>query len=98
MSEPALEATADLVDHYGEALASIPVQFRSFGRRRRFAGPAVTVKCFEDNALLKSVLSDLRPEPDTDLSPSTSSGQAPAKGPSWWSTAADHSDRHWSAM
>ena len=34
------------------------MQFRSFGRRRRFAGPAVTVKCFEDNALLKSVLSD----------------------------------------
>ena len=65
MSEPAIEATADLVDHYGEALASIPVQFRSFGRRRRFAGPAVTVKCFEDNALLKSVLSDLRPEPRT---------------------------------
>ena len=69
MSEPAIEATADLVDHYGEALASIPVQFRSFGRRRRFAGPAVTVKCFEDNALLKSVLSDLRPEPDTGPEP-----------------------------
>ena len=65
MSEPAIEATADLVDQYGEALASIPVQFRSFGRRRRFAGPAVTVKCFEDNALLKSVLSDRRPEPNT---------------------------------
>ena len=56
MSE--VEATADLVDRYGDALASIPVQFRSFGRRRRFAGRAVTVKCFEDNALLKSVLSE----------------------------------------
>lgn len=51
------ESTADLVDRYGEALESIPVQFRSFGRRRRFAGPAVPVKCFEDNALLKSTLS-----------------------------------------
>ncbi len=71
MSEPAVEATADLVDQYGEALASIPVQFRSFGRRRRFAGPAVTVKCFEDNALLKSVLSDRRPEPDTGPEPNT---------------------------
>jgi regulator of ribonuclease activity A len=50
--------TADLVDQHGEALQSIPVQFRSFGRRRRFAGPAVTVKCFEDNALLKATLSD----------------------------------------
>ena len=54
--------TADLVDRYGEALASIPVQFRSFGRRSRFAGPAVTVKCFEDNALLKSTLAE-HPEP-----------------------------------
>lgn len=57
MSKAAEEATADLVDRYGEALESIPVQFRSFGRRRRFAGPAVPVKCFEDNALLKSTLS-----------------------------------------
>ncbi len=56
MIEPAAEATADLVDRYGEALESIPVQFRNFGRRRRFAGPAVTVKCFEDNALLRSTL------------------------------------------
>ena len=52
--------TADLVDRYGDALATVPVQFRSFGRRR-FSGPAVTVKCFEDNALLKTVLGD---EPD----------------------------------
>ena len=55
------QATADLVDEYGEALASIPVQLRSFGRHARFAGAAVTVKCFEDNALLKATLSD---EPD----------------------------------
>lgn len=57
MSDGAVETTADLVDRYGEALGSIPVQFRSFGRRRRFAGAAVTAKCFEDNALLKSTLS-----------------------------------------
>lgn len=57
MTDPAVEATADLVDRYGEELGSIAVQFRSFGRHRRFAGPAVTVKCFEDNALLKSTLS-----------------------------------------
>jgi len=57
VSDAAVEATADLVDRFGEALESIPVQFRGFGQRRRFAGPAVTVKCFEDNALLKSTLS-----------------------------------------
>lgn len=55
-------STADLVDAYGEALQSIPIQFRSFGLRTRFAGPAVTCKCFEDNALLKATLSDW-PEP-----------------------------------
>jgi regulator of ribonuclease activity A len=54
--------TADLVDRYGEALASIAVQFRSFGRRSRFWGTAVTVKCFEDNALLKSTLAE-HPDP-----------------------------------
>jgi regulator of ribonuclease activity A len=54
--------TADLVDRYGDALASIPLQFRSFGRKTRFAGPAVTVKCFEDNALLKSTLAE-QPDP-----------------------------------
>jgi regulator of ribonuclease activity A len=56
------QATADLVDEYGEALASIPLQLRSFGRHARFAGPAVTVKCFEDNALLKQTLAD-HPDP-----------------------------------
>ena len=56
------QATADLVDEYGEALASIPVQLRSFGRRTRFAGAAVTVKCFEDNALLKQTLAE-HPDP-----------------------------------
>ena len=56
------QATADLVDEFGEALASIPLQLRSFGRHRRFAGPAVTVRCFEDNALLKQTLAE-HPDP-----------------------------------
>ena len=34
------------------------MQFRQFGACSRFAGPIVTVRCFEDNALLKSVLSE----------------------------------------
>lgn len=54
-------STADLVDRYGEELSSVSLQFRRFGRHPRFSGAAVTVRCFEDNALLKATLAD---EPD----------------------------------
>ena len=50
--------TADLVDDIGPGVRSCDVQFRQFGARARFVGPIVTVRCFEDNALLKSVLSE----------------------------------------
>ncbi len=49
--------TADLVDEIGPDVRSCDVQFRQFGARAHFAGPISTVRCFEDNALLKSVLS-----------------------------------------
>lgn len=50
--------TADLVDDIGSDVRSCDVQFRQFGGRAEFAGPISTVRCFEDNALLKSVLSE----------------------------------------
>jgi regulator of ribonuclease activity A len=50
--------TADLVDDIGSDVRSCDVQFRQFGGRPEFAGPISTVRCFQDNALLKSVLSD----------------------------------------
>lgn len=50
-------ATADLVDEIGADVRSCDLQLRQFGGRPQFAGPITTVKCFEDNALLKSVLS-----------------------------------------
>ncbi len=49
--------TADLVDDIGPDVRSCDVQFRQFGGRAEFAGPISTVRCSEDNALLKSVLS-----------------------------------------
>ncbi|MBO0879395.1 MAG: ribonuclease E activity regulator RraA [Mycobacterium sp.] len=49
--------TADLADEIGPEVRSCDVQFRQFGGRAEFAGPISTVRCFEDNALLKSVLS-----------------------------------------
>ena len=55
---PAPEATADLVDLYGDQLSSVALPFRSFGEKVRFSGQVVTVKCFEDNALLKRKLAE----------------------------------------
>jgi regulator of ribonuclease activity A len=52
-------ATADLVDDLGEDARSCDTQFRQFGGRAMFAGPISTVRCFQDNALVKSVLSEL---------------------------------------
>jgi regulator of ribonuclease activity A len=50
--------TADLVDEIGPDVRSCDLQLRQFGGRSQFAGAITTVKCFEDNALLKSVLSE----------------------------------------
>ena len=50
--------TADLVDDIGAEVRSCDTQFRQFGGRTEFAGPICTVRCYEDNALLKSVLSE----------------------------------------
>jgi len=54
----AFRPTADLVDDIGPDVRSCDTQFRQFGGRAQFAGPISTVRCFEDNALLKSVLSE----------------------------------------
>ncbi len=51
-------ATADLVDQYGDEIASCEVQFRQFGGVTRFEGAVSTVRCFEDNALLRSQLEE----------------------------------------
>ncbi|KKW63449.1 ribonuclease [Mycolicibacterium elephantis] len=50
--------TADLVDEIGPDVRSCDLQLRKYGGRAQFAGPITTVKCFQDNALLKSVLSE----------------------------------------
>ena len=48
--------TADLYDEYEEQLQSCDLQLRQYGGRRAFAGQVVTVRCREDNALVKQVL------------------------------------------
>jgi len=48
--------TADLFDERGAELDSISLQFQSMGGRTHFSGPVRTIRCLEDNALVKSVL------------------------------------------
>jgi regulator of ribonuclease activity A len=50
-------STADLFDQYEAQVSSCETQFRQFGGRRSFSGPIVTVRCFQDNVLLKQALS-----------------------------------------
>jgi regulator of ribonuclease activity A len=51
-------ATADLYDEYAEKLQSCESPLRIYGGKPRFFGRIVTVKCHEDNALLKSILGE----------------------------------------
>lgn len=53
-------ATCDLCDaHKNDALElfrALPAVFHDYGARRVFCGPVVTVKCFEDNTLVKAAV------------------------------------------
>ena len=46
--------TPDLCDQYPEVQVAEPL-FRSYGGRIAFAGPAVTVQCFEDNSRVREL-------------------------------------------
>lgn len=50
-------ATADLADRDGNEVRSCDTQFGQYGGRTVFSGQIRTVRCFQDNALLKQVLS-----------------------------------------
>ena len=50
-------STADLYDEHGDDLQVCDTQFIQYGGRNAFDGPITTVRCFQDNALLKSILS-----------------------------------------
>ena len=60
MTTPASFSTCDLCDaHKNEtsgAFRVLPPVFCDFGGVRRFSGPVVTVKCFEDNSLVKAAV------------------------------------------
>jgi regulator of ribonuclease activity A len=52
-----VKTTADVLDEYGDRAAVCLVQFRSFGRTA-FSGRIATVRCFEDNVLLRRCLEE----------------------------------------
>jgi regulator of ribonuclease activity A len=51
-----MTATADLYDERGDDLQSVEIQMGSFGGEARFEGEVRTVRCFEDNGLVKQIL------------------------------------------
>ncbi|WP_224244491.1 ribonuclease E activity regulator RraA [Hyalangium gracile] len=51
-------ATSDLIDQFDAQLSSCETQFRQFGGRRAFHGRIATIRCFQDNVLLKRTLSE----------------------------------------
>jgi regulator of ribonuclease activity A len=57
---PTAFATCDLCDvHKGDTTGNfrvLPPVFRDFGAVKKFSGPVVTVKCFEDNTLVKAAV------------------------------------------
>jgi len=50
--------TADLCDQFGERLSVLAPMFRNFGGARRFGGRIATLKCFEDNSLVREIFSE----------------------------------------
>ena len=53
-----LKTTADLVDEFGDRIASCDTQLRQFGARRHFAGTIQTIHCYHDNGLVKAALAE----------------------------------------
>ncbi|MEV4034003.1 ribonuclease E activity regulator RraA [Streptomyces umbrinus] len=51
-----MKPTADLYDEHGDDLQSCTTQFRLFGARTSFEGAVTTVRCHEDNVVLKATL------------------------------------------
>ncbi len=45
--------TPDLCDAYAEKIQVVAPMFRNYGARDSFGGEIVTVKCFEDNSVVK---------------------------------------------
>ena len=50
-------STPDLTDAHPET-AALELQFTNFGAHKQFGGPVVTIKCHEDNSLVKQCVGE----------------------------------------
>lgn len=50
--------TSELCDLYADLIDVVEPIFASYGGRRSFGGQITTIKCFEDNGLVRQVLSE----------------------------------------
>ena len=46
-------STPDLCDDHPEKVRVVEMDFNNYGKRQNFSGQIVTIKCFEDNSLVK---------------------------------------------
>lgn len=53
---PSVTATADILDEHGDKASVCESELRQYGGVRSFEGPIATVRCYEDNLLLKELL------------------------------------------
>ena len=51
-----MKSTPDLCDQYPELIQVVEPMFSNYGGRERFGGEIVTVKCFEDNSVVKQLV------------------------------------------
>ena len=49
-------STPDICDDFSDQLEVLEPLFREFGGKDKFSGEIVTIKCFEDNSLVKQTL------------------------------------------
>ncbi len=55
---PPAKSVADLCDDHEDEIEVCLVQFRDYGARKAFSGPIRTVRCREDNSLVKATLAE----------------------------------------
>jgi len=51
-------STADLLDEHGDRAAACDTVFRQFGGKHAFSGEIATVRCYEDNVLVRQRVSE----------------------------------------